>query len=85
MAEDTNLVQFSYKTKQLRIDRVRYDIDLFRLIYKHLAFVAAKAADARALGTAPEDAHIEPIDSYEHKELREELQDTLKTHVRRLL
>ena len=80
-----DLVQFNYKTKALRIDRVRYDMDLFTQIYKLLAPVAAKAADARALGTAPEDAYIESIDFREHRELRDELRDTLKTHVRRLL
>ena len=80
-----DLAQFSYKTKQLRIDRVRYDVDLFRLIYQHLSLVAAKAADARALGTAPDDAYLAPIDFREHRELRGEIQDTLKTHVQRLL
>ena len=48
-----DLAQFSYKTKQLRIDRVRYDVDLFRLIYQHLSLVAAKAADLRALCADP--------------------------------
>ena len=65
--------------------RARHDMDLFTQIYNLLAPVAAKAADARALGTAPEDAYIEPIDFREHRELRDELRDTLKTHVRRLL
>ena len=65
--------------------RARHDMDLFTQIYNLLAPVAAKAADARALGTAPEDAYIEPIDLREHRELRDELQDTLKTHVQRLL
>ena len=73
------------KTKTLRIDRIRYDIDVFGLIYKLLAPVAAKAADMRALGTAPEDAHIEPIDPHDVKELREELEDTMKTHVERIM
>ena len=36
-------------------------------------------------GTAPEDAYIESIDFREHRELRDELRDTLKTHVRQLL
>ena len=80
-----DLVQFSYKTKTLRIDRVRYDMDLFTQIYNLLAPVAAKAADLRALGTAPDDAYIGPIDFREHRELRDEIRDTLKTHVRQLL
>ena len=80
-----DLAQFSYKTKTLRIDRIRYDVDVFGLIYKLLAPVAAKAADMRALGTAPEDAHIEPIDPHDVKELREELEDTMKTHVERIM
>ena len=73
------------KTKALRLDRVRYDMDLFTQIYNLLAPVAAKAADARALGTAPDDAYIAPIDFHEHRELRDEIRDTLKTHVRQLL
>ena len=80
-----DLVQFNYKTKTLRIDRVRYDIDLFRLIYKLLAPVAAKARVERSFKVDPEDAHIDPMDVHDVKDLKDEIQDTLKTHVRRLL
>ena len=80
-----DLVQFSYNTRQLRIDRVRYDVGLFRMLHKHLEQVAGAAADVHALGTHPDDAHIAPLDRFDYNELRDELSDTLKTHVSRLL
>lgn len=68
---ECDLVQFSYKSKQLRIDKVRYDADVFTKIYELLAPVAASAAEARAAAQLPEPpenkaqdeffAHILPV------------------------
>ena len=80
-----DLAQYDYRTNKLRIDRVRFDMDLFKLLYKHLEQVASAAADARALGTQPDDAHIAPLDRFDYNDLRDEINDTLKTHVDRLL
>ena len=80
-----DLVQFSYKSKELRIDRVRYDADVFAKIYQLLAPVAETAAKARAAAQLPEDAHVAPLDPFDRRDLVAEIEDMLKTHVERIV
>ena len=80
-----DLVQYDYQRNKLRIDRIRFDEELFRLIYRQLEHVAAAAADARALGVDPEDAHIVPLEPRDLTDLRNEVSDVLKTHSVQLL
>ena len=80
-----DLVQYDYRKNKLRIDRIRFDDDLFRLIYKQLEQVAAAAADARALGAHHDDAHIAPMEPRDLVDLRDEIGDVLKTHSVQLL
>ena len=78
-------MQFDYKTKQMRIDRIRYDADVFKLLYELLAPFAAAAAYARTAGITPDDAVVESLDRAEQLDLKAELEDMMKTHVSRLL
>ena len=80
-----DLVQYGYQRNKLRIDRIRFDDDLFRLIYKQLELVAAAAADTRAMGVHYDDAHIVPMEPRDLVDIRDEIEDVLKTHSLQLL
>ena len=46
---------------------------------------ARAAAKARAVALLPDDAHVAPLDPFDRRDLMDELEDTIKTHVERIV
>jgi putative phage-type endonuclease len=68
-----------YANAQLRVQRVRFDADLFKVIVYHLRPVAEAVADARRRGLSDEDVFAPHFDRYDLEEVKGAVAETRET------